>query len=323
MIGVGTTQRKQRVSSPHIDDMASSLIEELQHDATDQAVRTSDLLRKALLVASKLDIPGVPDWIEKELSGYAAGDEVPTYRKLRGRVMARTFRGWSPVQFPTTEFETKVAEQHLHQSINEIEELVTAGEDSRCNFVPEIQQLLQTLFRAETEFACRHSRASVAAVLDKVKNRILRWSLALEKAGVRGDGMTFTPQEKAAAHHVVVQGVSVMNVGVIGDIHAAANIAAGKHARVGNLSPEEIGQLVSTLRPHISAATLAIGDADALSAALAELEACEQMRDVDPTKVRGILRRVLGIAGKIGDHVLAAGIKVVVEGWMRAHGLVP
>jgi hypothetical protein len=113
-----------------------------------------------------------------------------------------------------------------------------------------------------------------------------------------------------------------MNVGVIGDIHAAANIAAGKHARVGNLSPEEIGQLVSTLRPHIRAATLAIGD-DALNAALAELEACEPRRDVDPTKVQGILRRVLRTAGKIRDHVLAAGIKVVVEGRMRAHGLVP
>ena len=47
----------------------ASLIEQLQQDAVDRTVRTSDLLRKALLVAAKLEIPNVPSWIEKELSG--------------------------------------------------------------------------------------------------------------------------------------------------------------------------------------------------------------------------------------------------------------
>jgi hypothetical protein len=142
--------------------------------------------------------------------------------------------------------------------------------------------------------------------------------MALDKAGVRGDGMTFTPQEKAAAHNIVVQGV--MNVGVIGDVHSAANIAAGDHARVGNVKPEEIRQLVTALEPHVQAAPLTIDDANALRAALAELKGCVEQHDSG--KLRRTLQQVLGVAGRIGDHVLAAGIKVVVESWMRTHGLV-
>jgi hypothetical protein len=91
--------------------MPGSLIEQLQMEAVDRNVRTSDLLRKALLVASRLDIPGVPEWINKELSGYELKDVVPAYRRIHGRVMARTFHGWRPVQFPTNEVESMITEQ--------------------------------------------------------------------------------------------------------------------------------------------------------------------------------------------------------------------
>ena len=67
--------------------MPDSLVDELQTDAVNRTVRVSDLLRKALLVASKLDIPGVPEWINKELSGYEPHDTIPAYREVRGRVM--------------------------------------------------------------------------------------------------------------------------------------------------------------------------------------------------------------------------------------------
>ncbi len=249
--------------------MAGSLVEELQRDAVNPDFRVSDLLRKALLVASKLDIPGVPEWIDKELSGYDLADEVPPYRMLRGRVMLRTFHGWRPVQFPSTEFERKVAEQPLKQSVAEIEELISGNSEVRWAFPPEVQQALQAMFQQETEFTCFSTRASMAAVLDEVRNRILRWSMDLDKAGIRGDGLTFTQQEKAAAHSIVVQGV--MNVGVVGDVHSAGNIAAGDHAHAGNVTSKEIQELVAAIEPHVQAVSLSAGDKDALRTALVDL----------------------------------------------------
>jgi hypothetical protein len=81
--------------------------------------------------------------------------------------------------------------------------------------------------------------------------------------------------------------------------------------------------LIAAIEPHLEARSLATGDKEALCTALADLEKEATAKRAEPAKVRQILDRILGIAGKFGDHVLAAGIKVVVEGWMKAHGMVP
>lgn len=242
--------------------MARSLVEELQVDAINRDVRTSDLLRKALLVASKLDIPGVPEWIESELSGYANNNDVPPYRRIQGRVMARTLRGWVPVQFPDSDFEATVAEQAIHQPTATLEEILTGDGDARINFPPEGQAILQSMYKFQTEFTCFHSKASIAAILDGVRNRILRWSMQLDKAGVRGDGLTFTPQEKSVAHNIVVQGT--MNVGVIGGVQSAANIAVGERAHAGDVTIKDIQEVISAIEPHVSAPTLNSAEKDAL-----------------------------------------------------------
>jgi len=67
-----------------------SLVEQLQAEALDRSVPTEDLLRKAKVVAAKLDLPDFLAWIEKELGGYDAGDAVPSYRVVSGEV-----RGWN------------------------------------------------------------------------------------------------------------------------------------------------------------------------------------------------------------------------------------
>lgn len=67
----------------------SSLIEELQRHASQAASHLPDTLRKAKVVASKLDVPVVGDWIDRELQGYRAGDEIPHYRELHGTLKAQ------------------------------------------------------------------------------------------------------------------------------------------------------------------------------------------------------------------------------------------
>jgi hypothetical protein len=299
--------------------MPGSLVEQLQMDAVDRNVRTSDLLRKALLVASRLDIPGVPEWINKELSGYELKDDVPAYRRIHGRVMARTFYGWRPVQFPTNEVESKIAEQIVLQSVAMLEEIESEEGDPRINFPPEAQQILQAMFRRETEFTCVHSRASLVAIIDEVRNQILRWSMELYNAGVKGEGLAFTKQEKTLAHNMVIHG----NVGVLGDVHSATNIAAGDHGRAGNINSADIQQLVAAIEPHAAAATLTARNRDALLAAINELKPNRQDATVDGRKLKPILDRIVRIVSKLGDQVVTAGIRVVVEGWMKAHGLMP
>jgi hypothetical protein len=53
-------------------EQMASLIEELQHDALNSNVRVGDLLRKAKIIAVKLDLPEFEKWVENELNGYKA-----------------------------------------------------------------------------------------------------------------------------------------------------------------------------------------------------------------------------------------------------------
>ena len=61
-----------------------ALVPELVDMASTPAVSTADLLRRALVVARRLAVPELVDWINSELNGYSG--EVPDYRKLRGQL---------------------------------------------------------------------------------------------------------------------------------------------------------------------------------------------------------------------------------------------
>jgi hypothetical protein len=64
------------------------LVLQLQADALNSDVSVSDLLLKAKVVATKLDLTDFLQWIEHELNGYTDKNEVPMYRKIRGRAQA-------------------------------------------------------------------------------------------------------------------------------------------------------------------------------------------------------------------------------------------
>ncbi len=74
-----------------------SLVREMQQDALNSAVSVSDLLRKALVVSTKLQVDSEREWIRWELFGYPADDnslQVESYRVLHGKPeVFNPFRG--------------------------------------------------------------------------------------------------------------------------------------------------------------------------------------------------------------------------------------
>ena len=61
----------------------SSIIQQIQQDALNEAVAISSLLRKAFLVASKLGLNEERDWIGNELSGWReSSGEPPDCRRF-------------------------------------------------------------------------------------------------------------------------------------------------------------------------------------------------------------------------------------------------
>jgi hypothetical protein len=137
--------------------MPNSLIDELQLGAANPAIPVTALLRKALMVAAKLELPGVPEWINKELSGSKGEDTVPEYRIMYGSVKARNpFHGWIPVQFPTNDLQNTVSRYDVVESVAEIEALTERDGTLVHSFPSEAQRALQQMFQQNAEFTSRN-----------------------------------------------------------------------------------------------------------------------------------------------------------------------
>ena len=115
----------------------SSVVIELQREALDRGVRVSDLLRKALVVARKLDLREFQTWIEKELNGYGKGDEVPDFREMSGEVRGwNPVRGWIPLLFQDPKQGETLSHRKCGQSIAEIEHMLEGKQEKSSLQMP-------------------------------------------------------------------------------------------------------------------------------------------------------------------------------------------
>jgi hypothetical protein len=183
-----------------------SLVLQLQSDCLDAHTPTLEVLRKALVVARKLSVPKFQNWIEHELHGYGTDDELPEYRTINGQLKARNpMVGWIPVVFDDPSVTRKLSQSQMIQSVGELEFLLQSpGRDSMFAVVldPELQKKIMRAGGQNFQTALYVSAAVVQAIIDHVRTAILEWCLDLEKAGILGEGLTFSPEEKKSASHV-------------------------------------------------------------------------------------------------------------------------
>jgi hypothetical protein len=178
-----------------------AIVHELTNMASDPSIATADLLRRALVVARRLDVPDLIAWINSELNGYREG-EVPEYRRVQGQLVAENpYRG--PIPFiPPPEMVELLSDFFIRQSIPELIKLAESTTGIYSHFPPEVEQILMSMVREASGVAMRpalrFSVVQVQGVIEVVRSRILDWALDLESKGVLGEGMTFTQKEKEA-----------------------------------------------------------------------------------------------------------------------------
>ena len=179
-----------------------SIVIDLQKDALDRNSPVSTLLRKSLVVAQKLDLNEIKDWISNELNGY--NSDPPDYRKVFGVPEAwNPYRGWIPLVLDDSELGEILSSRLVFQSVAEIEELT--NRDSNSFDVPypeEAQRILGNASNFNTHFALAVERSSFIGILNSVRNTILDWALKLEKRGILGEGLFFNEKEKKTAQSI-------------------------------------------------------------------------------------------------------------------------
>jgi hypothetical protein len=207
----------------------TSLVLELQQLASNGQTSVTDLLRKALIVASKLKILDFQGWIDSELSGYA-DKEVPKYRQMMGEVrMFNPYRGWIPLFFPDEEIARRFSAVQVANPIEEIEGMAKHdGENGIVmNFTANEERYLMEASDSRFKPVRFLAPTQLVGIVSVVRSTILRWALDLEQGGILGTGMTFSNEEKQKA-------AQNSNVHFHGDFKGVFGSVTGHNVQIGD-----------------------------------------------------------------------------------------
>ena len=233
-----------------------SLVLELQRETMNSNSRLSDILRKALVVATKLKVDEFKIWIESELKGYPKVQDIPSYRKVNGSVKAwNRYNGWIPVIVQDSPINDLISNRSIGQPISELESLCHQKDEGGDLQVPLPHDWIMKLFSKSEEFRLGMvptlivDRSQLIGILDAVRNEILNWSLELERQGILGDGMSFSTEEVKMAK-------SVINInsfkGILGDV-SSSNVQFGDYSSIHDtlkdkgVSQKEMNELENLL----------------------------------------------------------------------------
>jgi hypothetical protein len=172
-----------------------SIVRQLQQDALDPQVSVTQLLRKAVLIAQKLNLSDTEKWLMYERSGYPAEVEPPDYRLINVSSIEayNPYRGgWVRVASSAPEVEEVLAKQKIYQPLASIESAITEGEGIYFS-LPGMHSSHGTDIRFSV------SSISLGNTVNAVRDAILDWAVMLEGRNILGEELSFSDQEVKTA----------------------------------------------------------------------------------------------------------------------------
>jgi len=155
-------------------------------------------------------------------------------------------------------------------------------------------------------------RAQLWNIVEQVRNLILNWSLELEKAGVLGEDMHFSEQEKGDAKPVTQQFI-IQNVGVLGNVSDQASVTNQQTAKI-ELDLEQVRDFLRQARAALP--QLPEKAQEAVRPVLETINRELEAEKPNSSKIRaafGSLRKIgEGIAGNLTAQGIIAMVKMIV-----------
>jgi len=186
-----------------------SLVLELQREAYQNDTTITQLIRKAFVLARKLEVKELTEWLNKEMEGYKKVNikEVPEYRNVVGDLKA-----WNPYlgRFIPAIVDGKAAQElstyTLLQPISEIESLIEGAKNNegilQYTFPSSMQLKFMKSSLAKLEVSLHIPVSQFENIPNRVRDIILDWTLSLEEKGILGENMTFNSDEKKSANQI-------------------------------------------------------------------------------------------------------------------------
>jgi hypothetical protein len=281
-----------------------SIVKELQQEWLNPHVKTADLLRKALFVATKLGAKDFETWCSRELQGYAGETITPDYRMVTGEFVAwNPYQGWVPVYCENVKTAEVMSKRGCGQSIPELESLVEKSKDSFQMSYPkkieaDVLRSIDPLIRPRLHV--EHS--ALIKIINSVRTIIFNWAVQLEKDGIIGDSLSFTEKEKQLAA-AIPQTINNF-YGPVGVSQIQQHSASASQIMIADLDLEKVKTFITAVQTSLDKLKLSPEATEELKAELQTIDS--QVKSPKPKKaiiteslqtVRRILESVTGGLG--------------------------
>ena len=155
------------------------IVIELQREALDEKISIESLMRKAYLVARKLNLKEFEEWISQEQNGYK--QEVPEYRNIAGEIKAwNPYHGWIPMVL-SADISDLVSKMPIPTSISELQDVYNSSEGTVCLSV---NGTLTEWFNSNmdfipTKYQFFSTKSELYRIMSTVRNKILDWAVVV------------------------------------------------------------------------------------------------------------------------------------------------
>lgn len=252
--------------------MSNSPVLELQNLVSSTDGSITDMLLKAKLIASKLELKVFDDFINKEFLGYKyalLGEDrkkFPSYRQIRATIVKRdeyynyvdidVYNCEDPSLFKAL-LELRWA--YVTLSITHLESELSSGGTLYLN-IPDWLLWDTPIPTADYQYYFWEIESvKIKEIISAIKFNLLEWALSLERQGILGEGLLFTQKEIDAApmtitnntnnFHAPVNNAGSIGAGNSGDNHQNNSIVSGdfnslkQQLRGFGIQNEDIGLL--------------------------------------------------------------------------------
>ena len=159
-------------------------IPQLVSGAEGSVIPLSSLLRSLLVIATRLGVDVLEDWVGQELRGYPADSELPGYRQLPAQVNGLFFHpGLGQIGLtPQSSIPDEYWRVNIYQSVTEIE-MMAIAEHPQFPWPADVTNAYNRSLSAPLRSAWRTvGNSALPGLLDQVRVRVLCLALTLEKA---------------------------------------------------------------------------------------------------------------------------------------------
>lgn len=170
------------------------LIESLQNDILEQNTELSSILRKAKVLASKLNNIEIKTWVDLELNGYQNEEELPEYRKFSAFNMG-TFNCYdsirnnipiSVINIPDEKIRNYLNENNIPFGVKNLESTIETGEKELKRPWPAEAICIYNLCNFSQSCTCIAAWRAIPIgqyeqILENIRNRLLEFLLKLQE----------------------------------------------------------------------------------------------------------------------------------------------